>query len=131
MPRIGASTGQRPNIMGMRRLTIQSVKNHVIGSWWSLNHPIPAETKAQALVAIEQELSRLPVDQLPGSELVAIAEGIRDRSESEADVQVRVDDLLSQHLAPIHSKRRAQARQQLIDHAVAYAKQEVASEEED
>jgi hypothetical protein len=57
---------------------MQSVKDRVIGSWWSLNHTIPAETKAQAIVAIERELSQLPVDQLPRSELVAIAEGIRD-----------------------------------------------------
>lgn len=62
-----------------RRLVIQSVKNEVIGSWWSLGHTIPSETKAQALAAIEQELSRLPTDQLPRSEVVTIAEGIRDR----------------------------------------------------
>ena len=31
------------------------------------------------MVAIDQELSRLPVDQLPKTELVTIAEGIRDR----------------------------------------------------
>ena len=55
------------------------MKKQVVDSWWSLNHTIPAETKAQALVAIEQELSRLPVDQLPRSELLAIAEGIRGR----------------------------------------------------
>jgi hypothetical protein len=30
-------------------------------------------------VAIDQELSSLPVDQLPRAELVTIAEGIRDR----------------------------------------------------
>jgi len=58
---------------------IQSVKEDVIGSGWSADHTIPSETKAQALVAIDQELSRLPVDQLPKAELVTIAEGIRDR----------------------------------------------------
>ncbi len=58
---------------------IQSVKDEVIGSWWSPGHTIPSETKAQALVAIDQDLSRLPTDQLPRAELVAIAEGIRDR----------------------------------------------------
>jgi len=57
---------------------IQSVKEEVIGSWWSPGHTIPSETKAQALVAIDQGLSRLPVDQLPRTELVTIAEGIRD-----------------------------------------------------
>jgi hypothetical protein len=58
---------------------IQSVKDKVIGSWWSAGHTIPSDTKAQALVAIDQESSRLPVDHLPRTELVAIAEGIRDR----------------------------------------------------
>ncbi len=58
---------------------IQSVKDEVIGSWRSLGHTIPSETKAQALMAIERELSRLPIDQLPRSELVTMAEGIRDR----------------------------------------------------
>jgi len=55
------------------------VKDEVIGSWRSLGHTIPSETKAQALLAIERELSRVPVDQLPRSELVTLAEGIRDR----------------------------------------------------
>ena len=78
-PRLATGTSNPPSTTGLGRFNIQSVKNKVIDSWWSLNHTIPSETKAQALVAIEQELSRLPVDQLPRSELVAIAEGIRDR----------------------------------------------------
>jgi hypothetical protein len=73
--RIVAGTGQRANLSGLARWMIQSVKDKVIGSWWSPGHTIPSETKAEALVAIDQELSRLPVDQLPRSELVTIAEG--------------------------------------------------------
>ncbi len=199
-PRTGASTGQKPsNTTGLGRLTIQSVKKQVIDSWWSLTHTIPSETKAQALVAIEQELSRLPVDQLPRSELVAIAEGVRDRfyqpviqaqqraqqeeerkrnqarqrtvliasgvahangilrqqqdldgwirldlelnvkrtleqeihgSESEADIQARIDDILAQQLQPIETKRREKARQRLIEHGRAYVRRELASEED-
>jgi len=186
------------NTTGLGRSTIQSVKKQVIHSWWSLNHVVPSETKAEALVAIEQELSRLPLDQFPRSELVAIAEGIRDGiyrpiiqaqqrareeeegrrnqarlrtmllatgaahairtlrqqrdldastrldleqkvkralaqevdgRESEADVQARVDELLKQNLEPICRSRRALARQHLIDHGVAYAKQALAGEE--
>lgn len=79
LQRIVPEQGQKPYEKELRRLKIQSVKDQVIGAWWSLEHTIPSETKAQALVAIEQELSRLPADQLPRSELVAIAEGIRDR----------------------------------------------------
>ena len=76
---IVTGTGQKANLSGLARWMIQSVKDKVIGSWWSPGHTIPSETKAQALVSIDQELSRLPVDQLPRTELVTIAEGIRDR----------------------------------------------------
>ena len=78
-PRSAAGTGQKATLTGLARWTIQSVKDEVIGRWWSSGHTIPSETKTQALMALEQELSRLPVDQLPRSELVTIAEGIRDR----------------------------------------------------
>jgi len=181
----------------LRRGVIQSVKDTVIGSWWQPGHTIPSEVKAQALVAIEQELARLPVDQLPRSELVTIAEGIRDRlyrpvlqalqraqeaedrkrnqarqrttliasgavnqvlrqqqdldgwtrldleqkvkraleqkidgSESEADLHARVDDLLTKYLEPIERKRREQARQELIEHGTAYARRELAREDD-
>lgn len=183
----------------LRRAAIQSVKDKVIGSWWQPGHTIPSEVKAQALVAIEQELTRLPVDQLPRSELVMIAEGIRDRlyrpvlqaqqraqeaedrkrnqarqrttliaagtahanqilhqqqdldgwtrldleqkvkraleqeidgSESAADLHTRVDDLLAKHLEPIQRKRRAQARRALIEHGTAYARRELAREDD-
>jgi hypothetical protein len=63
----------------LRRTAIQVVKREVLDSWWSIRHPAPAEIKAEALAAIERELSRLPADELPRSELVTIASGIRDR----------------------------------------------------
>ena len=99
------------------RMTIQSVKDRVIRWWWSLNHTIPAETKAQAIVAIERELSQLPVDQLPMSELVAIAEGIRDRFyEPVVQAQKRAQET--------EDRKRQQARQRttLIAAGVAHAK---------
>jgi hypothetical protein len=97
---------------------IQSVKDQVIGSWWSPGHTIPSETKAQALVAIEQELSRLPVDQLPRIELVTIAEGIRDRIYRpvvQAQLRAREEE----------ERRRQQARQRatVIAAGVTYANQ--------
>jgi hypothetical protein len=90
----------------------------VIGSWWSPGHTIPSEAKAQALVSIDQELSRLPVDQLPRTELVTIAEGIRDRIYRpviQAQQQARQEE----------ERRRQQARQRttLIAAGVAYANQ--------
>ena len=62
-----------------RRQAIQRVKDRVIGNWWSLGYTIPSDTKARAYKEIEQALSALPVEELPESELVAIAEGVRDR----------------------------------------------------
>ncbi len=116
--RIVAGTGQTANLSGLARWMIQSVKDHVIGSWWSPGLTIPSETKAQALVAIDQELSRLPVDQLPRTELVTIAEGIRDpiyRPVIQAQERAREEE----------ERRRQQARQRttLIAAAVTYANQ--------
>ena len=116
--RIVAGTGQKANLSGLARWMIQSVKEEVIGSWWSPGHTIPSETKAQALVAIDQGLSRLPVDQLPRTELVTIAEGIRDpiyRPVIQARERAREEE----------ERRRQQARQRttLIAAAVTYANQ--------
>jgi hypothetical protein len=107
--RIVAGTGQTANLSGLARWMIQSVKEEVIGSWWSPGHTIPSETKAQALVAIDQGLSRLPVDQLPRTELVTIAEGIRDP--------------IYRPVIQKEERRRQQARQRttLIAAGVTYA----------
>ena len=78
-PRPSPQAGNGAVKQFLRRTAIQAVKTEVLDSWWSLRHPVPAEIKAQALAAIERELSRLPADELPQSELVTIAEGIRDR----------------------------------------------------
>jgi hypothetical protein len=78
-PRTAAGTGRKTTPTGLARWMIQSVKDEVIGKWRSQGHIMPSETKAQALMAIERELSTLPIDQLPRSELVTVAEGIRDR----------------------------------------------------
>jgi hypothetical protein len=196
-PAPGADDGALHQVL--RRAAIQAVKNKVIDSWWSLGHTIPPETKAQALAAIERELSRLPTHDLPRSELVTIAEGIRDGiygpvlaaqqrareeedrqraqarqrplriaasalhatrwlrqhpdldgrtridlertvrqalekeldgSESEADVQTRVEEILADALRPIQKAKRETVRQELIAHAVEYATQELAQEED-
>ena len=114
--RIVAGTGQKATRSALARWMIQSVKDQVIGSWWSPGLTIPSETKAQALLAIDQELSRLPVDQLPRTELVTIAEGIRDpiyRPVIQAQERAREEE----------ERRRQQARQRttLIAAAVTYA----------
>jgi hypothetical protein len=53
-----------------------------------------------------------------------------DGSESEANLQARVDDLLTKQLEPIQRKRREQARQELIEHGTAYARRELAREDD-
>ncbi len=58
--RIVAGTGQTANLSGLARWMIQSVKDHVIGSWWSPGLTIPSETKAQALVAIDRSCPDSP-----------------------------------------------------------------------
>jgi len=53
-----------------------------------------------------------------------------DGSESEADLQARVDDPLTKHREPIQRKRREQARLELIEHGTAYARRELAREDD-
>jgi hypothetical protein len=116
--RIVAGTGQTANLSGLARWMIQSVKDEVIGSWWSPGHTITSEAKAEALVAIDQELARLPVDQLPRAELVTIAEGTRERI-------YRPVIQAQQRAREEEERRRQQARQRttLIIAGVTHASQ--------
>ncbi len=60
-----------------RRQVIQRVKDRVVEQWRSPGYTIPAGTKARTLKDIERELWASP-EGLPESELVQLAEGIRD-----------------------------------------------------
>ncbi len=62
-----------------RREIFQKVKDRVIRQWWRIRYSIPSEVRARALMEIEQNLSALPVEELPETELIEIAEGVRDR----------------------------------------------------
>ncbi len=62
-----------------RRQIIQRIKDQVVGRWRSPHYTIPAETKARALMEVERELSARAVEELSEWELVALAEGIRDK----------------------------------------------------
>ncbi len=66
-------------LVQQRRQIIQRVKDRVIGHFWAIGYTIPPETKARALRDIEHELSALALEELPESELVVIADGIRDK----------------------------------------------------
>ena len=108
-----------------RRATIQRVKYRVIRRWWALNYTIPAPATAQALKEVETELSRLPVDELPESELVAIAEGVRDR--------IYQPIMQTQDQARKEEERKhqqARRREQLIASGVTYANRELREEED-
>jgi len=108
-----------------RRNTIQRVKSHVVGGGWSAGHPIPSERQAQALAEIEKELSRLPVEELPESELITIAEGIRDRIYQPV---IRAQERAREE----EDRKQKQARQRadLIASGVAYASQELRREQD-
>ena len=62
-----------------RRQIIQRIKDQVVARWSSPGYTIPAETRAQALMEIERELSARAVEELAEWELVALAEGVRDK----------------------------------------------------
>lgn len=62
-----------------RRQIIQRIKDRVVGHWSSLGTTIPAESRARALMEIERELSARAVEELAEWELVALAEGVRDK----------------------------------------------------
>src|SRR5574337_1580087 len=101
-----------------RRRIIQRVKDRAIGGWWSVGHTVPPEAKAQALAEIEKELSRLPVEDLPESELVTIAEGIRDHIYQPV---MRAQD---------RAREEAQRRANLIESGVSYASRELHQEQD-
>jgi hypothetical protein len=66
-----------------RRTAIQKVKRQVLDWWWA-DVATRTELKSRVLGEIEKGLAPLPVEDLPHAELVAIAEGIRDRHYREA-----------------------------------------------
>ncbi len=99
-----------------RRRIIQRVKDQAVGGWWSADYTIPPEARAQALSEIEKELSGLPPEELPESELVTLAEGIRDRI-----YQPLIRDQAQQ-------RKLQERRAELIDRGVAYARQELRRE---
>ncbi len=95
-----------------RREIIQSVKHQVMEQWFA---PIlgRADLKARALQDIERELNALPVEDLPRTELVLIAEGVRDRIYRTA--------MDAEHI----SQEREARRQRLIQHGSDYAAREL------
>ncbi len=115
-----------------RREIIQGVKDRVIKGWWSLRYTIPPETQAQALKEIERELSALAVEELSESELVGIAEGIRDKHYKpvmQAQDLTREEEAARQQQAlgeALERLERSRQKQALVERGVQYASDELA-----
>jgi hypothetical protein len=95
-----------------RRDIIQNVKDEAVNRWFAPVHG-RSDLKARALDEIERKLSALPVEELPRSELILIAEAARDavyRPAVQAEQQ---------------SRDVAARRQNLIEHGCTYAGREL------
>ncbi len=95
-----------------RRATIQEVKRQAVDEWFG-GFAMPTDLKPRIRIAIERALEPLPLEELPMSELVELARGIRDSLYRE--VKDGIDQAAS----------RAQQRKRLMDHGVSYAQREL------
>lgn len=95
-----------------RRNTIQEVKRRAVDDWYG-GFLMPSDLKPRIRIAIEKALEPLPVEELPLSELVQLAEGIRDSLYREA--KAGVDE----------ATRRTAQRERLIQHGIHYAEREL------
>jgi hypothetical protein len=95
-----------------RREIIQSVKDAVVNRWFA---PIQnrSDLQARSLDAIERKLSHLAVEELPRSELMLIAEAVRDAVYRPAVEAVQ------------HAQKLAARRPSLIEHGCSYAGREL------
>lgn len=100
-----------------RREAIQNVKRQVV-DWWYPDVTARSDLKARALKEIETGLAPLAVEELPLSELVFIAEGIRDRLYRETKSTEE------------QAQRFVNRRRELIAHGTAYAARELRAVED-
>ncbi|MGH6888561.1 MAG: hypothetical protein ACREHF_05115 [Rhizomicrobium sp.] len=95
-----------------RREAIQNVKRQVVDFWWP-DVVARSDLKSRVLKEIEIGLEPLPVEDLPQSELVLIAEGIRERLYAAAKS------------AEQNAQRSAARRNGLIAYGTDYAAREL------
>jgi len=118
-----------------RREIIQKIKDRVIRQWWAFSYTIPAETQARALKEVEQELAALPVEELPEKELIAIAEGVREKlyrpvmeaqDETKRQQAERAQEESEKPLrALIEQLQRNENKQAVIDYGYNFANEEL------
>lgn len=117
-----------------RREIIQRVKGRVMDWAWTkipLMVTIPRETEARARAEIERELAGLPVEEIPESELVAIAEGVRDkcyRPMVEAHRRQEEEERQKRREAEAEERRGEAATTQLVAHGKRYAEDRLDAE---
>jgi hypothetical protein len=95
-----------------RRSIIQDVKRQAVDCWFA-GFLVPSDFKPRVCLAIEQQLQPLAIEEIPLSELIRIAEGIRDRMHREEKAKTE------------QASRLTQQRQRLIQHGVTYAQREL------
>ncbi len=88
-----------------RREIILEVIKEVVADHWRFRDDIPQEVKMQATQEIRRELSTLPVEETPFSELREIAEGIRDQI---CEPEIQAQDAVKQQKAADEEARRRQ-----------------------
>lgn len=118
-----------------RRAIVQRVKDQAMEGieWqWALSGvPLTPEIRGEILDGIEQKLLHLPVEDLPGSELVTIAKGVADRC-YRVELKAK-EELASQKVAARRDRLRVSneteneqwGQSQLIAHAESYARKEL------
>src|SRR5207249_4078105 len=80
---------------------------------WFEGFLVPSDFKPRVCLAIESELQPLAIEEIPLSELIRLAEGIRGRMHREEKAKTE------------QAARLAQQRQRLIQHGIAYAQREL------
>ncbi len=127
-----------------RREIIQRVKDSVVENYTDAFVAVPLDVQAEAREKIEAALSKLPVEELPRSELDTIAEGIwskltrpvvvaaRRAEEEEADRRKKEWAVVAEKVRDaVEQSARRDKIQELISHGMAYVRRELREEDLD
>lgn len=95
-----------------RRSVIQNVKRQVVDCWFE-GFLVPSDFKPRVCLAIERELQPLAIEEIPLTELIRLAESVRDRMHRDEKAKTE------------QATHIVQQRQRLIQHGLAYAQREL------
>jgi len=138
LPQVSRERMEAENRNRRKEIILEVIKEVVVHHW-RFRDDIPQEVKMQATQEIRRELSTLPVEETPFSELREIAEGIRNQI---CEPEIQAQDAVKQQKAADEEARRRQKenlygalermekeirkkqqREALVAHAVRYAEQ--------